>query len=383
MKNTITRLRPFAYAEDMARAIPLQKRLEQEMDKNMLSHYQTLEWARFLSWLLGADHVELWAEQDAQGQLISATWLYLYPIKFGKYWLYTPRGPLGDGERLLAKITAAHAKNAVWLRWDPLFEGNEAKDFMAGAKAAHASFQPKSTLVLDLTVGSDAVLAQMKSKGRYNIRLAGKKGVEVWAWTVNEDGQLELLDMKRPVSDTIPSSEDTTTPPTPTLDDLVETYTKLSRETNARDAFSGHGATYFKEFLLKMPKSAYLLLARVEDEWVAGGIFLQQGKTATYYYGASSSRHREKMAPYLVQWTAITYAIENACTTYDFLGVATPGSKDPSDTALAGVTDFKLKFGGQIQTRGQAWEKSLSPLWFSLIRLAKSIRRIISRIKRG
>ena len=77
---------------------------------------------------------------------------------------------------------------------------------------------------------------------------------------------------------------------------------------------------------------------------IAAGIFVFHGDTAIYYYGASSSdrEFRKHMAPYLLQWFAIGEAKKRGCTTYDFLGIASPGSVDDR---LAGVSAFKEKFG--------------------------------------
>src|SRR5258706_8351630 len=41
------------------------------------------------------------------------------------------------------------------------------------------AIQPLRTILLDLTLDEDTLLAQMKEKWRYNIRLAGRKGVRV------------------------------------------------------------------------------------------------------------------------------------------------------------------------------------------------------------
>ena len=46
------------------------------------------------------------------------------------------------------------------------------------------------------------------------------------------------------------------------------------------------------------------------------------------------------MAPYLLQWTAITHAKEIWSKFYDFLWIASP---DDNNSSLAWVTDFKLK----------------------------------------
>ena len=49
------------------------------------------------------------------------------------------------------------------------------------------SIQPGRTIVLDLTPDEDTLLANMKEKWRYNIRLAGRKGVQVRVAETVED----------------------------------------------------------------------------------------------------------------------------------------------------------------------------------------------------
>jgi lipid II:glycine glycyltransferase (peptidoglycan interpeptide bridge formation enzyme) len=73
---------------------------------------------------------------------------------------------------------------------------------------------------------------------------------------------------------------------------------------------------------------------------IAAGIFVVDADVATYYYGASGNTHRNLMAPYLLQWTAICHAKKRGLKTYDFLWVASP---DDTHSPLAGVTDFKMK----------------------------------------
>lgn len=330
---------------------------------------QSTVWARFMAWLLGKENVEFWETFDEEGQRLATAWVYLYRMRFQAYWVYVARGPVHTKESaavfLLEQIALAHTC-AVWVRWDPLVEGDKARTWLPSAQSAHASFHPKSTLLLDLTLDDEALLAQMKSKGRYNIRLARKKGVEVFGWTMRE-GTWQ------------PLQEET---PDLSLQDAVQIYTDISQETTARDGFSGHGARYFSAFLTEMPEHAQLFLARAEGEWIAGGLFTTVHGIGTYYYGASSNRQRSKMAPYLVQWTAIQYAKQQGCHAYDFLGVATPDSTDPSDLALLGVTDFKLKFGGMIRTGGYSWEKVQSPLWFFAIRTMKRLRGILSTVRK-
>ena len=81
------------------------------------------------------------------------------------------------------------------------------------------------------------------------------------------------------------------------------------------------------------------------DKMMVGGVLVSHfGDRATYYFGASSGKSRRKMAPYALQWFAMQEAKKDGCSSYDFLGVAPVGDKKH---ALAGVTQFKTRFGGE------------------------------------
>lgn len=323
--------------------------------------HQSLAWARLMAWLLGSDHVEFYEDGQAQ------SFCFVYPLPLGSSWLYTPRGPLCTAEGPGALLEQMHANHpeAVWSRWDPLLPGDTARSWYAGACPAHAQFHPDSTLELTLIPSLEDILAQMKPKGRYNIRLAEKRGVEIWGWTVRAGVWTPLWAGAPDLSQ----------------EDVVAVYHGLARETTMRDGFSGHDASYYAHFLQELDAAAFVLLARYEGAWIAGGLFTLLGDTCTYYYGASGSRSREVMAPYLVQWKAMTWAKDQGATVYDFLGIATPGSTKASDLLLRGVTDFKTKFGGRIVTGGFAWEKVHRPLLFWAIRSAKKLRKLLSRLR--
>ena len=57
---------------------------------------------------------------------------------------------------------------------------------------------------------------------------------------------------------------------------------------------------------------------------------------------------------------------------YDFLGVAPEGE---SSHALAGVTQFKTRFGGQRLAYEKAQVFALRPVWWLLYKWAKFLRR--------
>lgn len=171
----------------------------------------------------------------------------------------------------------------------------------------YKKFIPPYTALIDLELGEEGILANMKPKGRYNIKLARKK------WVVVEQVEKNLGN--------------------------IETFHKLMSETTSRDNFAGNTLEFYTTFLESLDDSQ-LFFAYHEEEVIAAWIFVAFENTMIYYYGASSSQKRNLMAPYLLQWTAIEHGVKRGLKYYDFLWVAGP---DEENSPLAGVTDFKLK----------------------------------------
>jgi peptidoglycan pentaglycine glycine transferase (the first glycine) len=195
---------------------------------------------------------------------------------------------------------------------------------------------PTWTLRIDLSKDDETILSEMKHKGRYNTRLAGRKGV-----TISEGGE----------------------------EDIPRFY-RLLRETTSRDGFSGNSESYYLTMLKTLPQ-AKLFLATHEGDLLAAGIFCYTGGQALYYYGASSNIKRNLMAPYLLQWHAIRYGRDSGCRYYDFLGIAEPGRvRDP----LNGVTDFKMKFGGEVTRLNVSFQVLYRPWLYTFYLVLKAIK---------
>lgn len=270
-----------------------------------------------------------------------------HPLPFGLCWLEIPRGPLfdtpRDAERLLPQIVElAKREKAVFVRLSPMQEiktksgeTERRRSPLFALRSVKHDHHPQTTLVLDLSLTEDQLLAQMKPKGRYNIKVAEKNGV-----TIRQNQG-------------------------------VDAFYELLKKTTERDGFSHHPKTYYEKMLQALGPNAELLMAGKDGRAVAGGVFVYLDQAATYYYGASDHEYRSLMAPYLVQWTAVLEAKRRGCKTYDFLGIAPEGAKGHP---WAGVTDFKRKFGGKVVSYPVAKELVVRPFWYWLYRLYKKIR---------
>ena len=198
--------------------------------------------------------------------------------------------------------------------------------------------QFRNTVLVDLEEDEDQLLSRMKSKTRYNIRLSGRKGIQIRMG--NES-------------------------------DLLPLY-RMYAETSQRAGFAIRGESYYltlwKLFLGNgmgdgSDPIAQPLIAEFEGELVAGAVIFKFGKRAWYLHGMSLPEHSEKMAPHLIQWEAMRWAKNQGCETYDMWGA--PDRFDKSDS-LWGVYRFKRGFGGQVSLTIGAWDYPARSLLYTL-----------------
>lgn len=183
----------------------------------------------------------------------------------------------------------------------------------------------QATRILDLHHSEEQILAQMHQKGRYNIGVARKHGIEVVEGSVND----------------------------------IDTFYALLRSTGGRDGFKISQKSHYTRFLSDL-RGSFMLLAKHQGTPIAGLIGVQWGAMGIYYYGASSYEHRHLMAPYLVQWEAIRRCKAKGCTHYDLLGISPEPA--PANDPWLGISDFKRKFGGMVVTYPQEQTLVLRPI---------------------
>ncbi|MFN2272699.1 MAG: lipid II:glycine glycyltransferase FemX [Anaerolineae bacterium] len=273
---------------------------------------------------------------------------------------YVPKGPIVDWEdeaqveQLMVVLDrAAHAQGTIALTIEPDLPDGDAHgkrvQALGFSPSPLGSVQPRRTIVVDITPDEDAVLAAMKQKTRYNVRLAARKGV-----TVREAAQADL-----PI------------------------FHALMAATGERDAFGVHTPAYYETaYHLFVPRGwARLLLAEAEGEAVAAVMVFALPPRAWYFYGASSDTHREKMPTYLLQWEAMRWAKSLGCTTYDLYGVPDDDEEEleaqfsQRSDGLWGVYRFKRGFGGKLVRSAGAWDRVYAPVRYRLYQMALSMRR--------
>jgi peptidoglycan pentaglycine glycine transferase (the first glycine) len=194
--------------------------------------------------------------------------------------------------------------------------------------------QPIRTIMLDLTPDEQGLLTNMKEKWRYNIRLAGRKGVQVRPARGRED---------------------------------VQAWYRLLQTTGQRDSFGIHTFDYYwQAWQIFTPlQQAQLFLAEYEGQ-LLGGIFVgSMARHAIYLYGASGNENRNLMPNYLLQWEAIRWAKSQGATSYDMWGIP---ETDDADEAMVGVYRFKSGWGGRVARFAGNYEHVFHPLAMRLAR---------------
>ena len=216
-------------------------------------------------------------------------------------------------------------------------------------KKAKVDIQPPDTIILDITKSEEEILAQFKSKWRYNIRLSEKKGCCV-----------QCLDMRDENS----------------IVKGIDLFYSLYETTAKRDGIAIHSKKYyFSLFMLARNKDKnYLRLyvATYNNINLAAIICIFYEREATYLYGASCNQHRNLMPTYLLQYEAIKDAKKAGLKTYDFYGI--PPNDNPKHP-MAGLYRFKSGFGGKIVHRIgsiDAYKNSFLYVFYSMAERVRS-----------
>ena len=293
-------------------------------------------------------------ENVAAATLLRRTAPHL-PLRVG-HLAYIPKGPVIDWSdsslcaTFFSQLAAYLRKQgAIALRTEP---GEEVliAEVLKGLHTLHmhpvSPVQPLRTIILDLASSEEMLLAQMKEKWRYNIRLAARKGVTVRVAETPAD---------------------------------VHAWYRLLQITGERDQFGIHSSQYYLDawHIFAPQNQVRLLLAEYAGQLLAGifvGLYAHQ---AIYLYGASSNEQRQLMPNYLLQWEAIRWAKQQGAHSYDFWGIP---ATDAEDEAMAGVYRFKRGWGGRIVQFPGCYEAVYHPL---AMKIATTFRPSIGRYLRA
>ena len=334
---------------------------------------QSWQWGQVKSKFGWTPSYQTW--QNEKGVVVAAAQILQRSIRLPAMtanlrMLYIPKGPLlrdwhdaQQRQRVLTDLKAlARNRRALFIKIDPdvplgtgmpgeqealeseIGQALVAELGSAGWQFSNEQVQYRNTVVIDLTLEENQLLANMKQKSRYNVRLAGRKGVSVRVGTPDD------------------------------FDMLFRMY----METAERDNFTLRTREYYLAVWRTFFDAGFLrpLIAEVEAEPVAGLFLFMYGQKAWYIYGMSRAIHRAKMPTALLQWEAIRAAKAAGCTRYDLWGA--PDTFNEQDS-LWGVFRFKQGLGGQVVRHIGAWDLSAQPWIYSLY--TRAIPRLLSLMR--
>jgi lipid II:glycine glycyltransferase (peptidoglycan interpeptide bridge formation enzyme) len=287
---------------------------------------QTLAWARVRD-SVGYEHFAITVKDGdtVVGGAVVGKWIFAP----GRCFYYVQDGPIlpsepqaaeqvhdalmagVEGHRLAERELVSHLR--IEPRWTAL------PDFVKGFTGAppfDGYTEPRTTLRVDLRADDEQILAQMKPKGRYNVRVAARHGVGV----VRDDSEQGLLDFMR-----------------------------IQRRTARRQGLGVKPPRYFRALFdeFSSQRAVGLYFAQYRGRRLATALVVFCGPMATYFYGGSLELHRRVMAPYALHFEIMRAARRRGCEWYDLWGVA---AADAGPHKWDGISTFKRKFGGEEVT---------------------------------
>jgi len=328
-----------------------------QYDKLVPHPIQSWEWGEF-RWKTGIKVIRRGIYQGRN--LVSGFQLTIHPLPFSGLTIgYLPKGPLPNKSIIDELVKIGKAENCIFIKIEPNSKKFPISNFQFPisntklVKSPHPLFTPY-TFEIDLTKSEEELMAKMKEKTRYNIRLAQRHGVKVVEDNSNQ---------------------------------AFETYLKLYWETCRRQKFYAHDEKYHQLMwqALKPSGIAHLLIAYYSPPKtnnslpLAAWILFLFNDVLYYPYGASSSEYRNLMASNLMMWEAIRFGKTHGAKTFDLWGSLgpTPNPKDP----WYGFHRFKEGYSGKLVELIGSYDLILKPLIYPLYNLAQDLRWLVLKLK--
>lgn len=259
--------------------------------------------------------------------------------------LYCPFGPvvkdfngLCDATDNLCKV--AKQRKLDFIRIEPTCPTITAEDLKGlGYRHSHREVQPPATVVNDVSVDEDKLMAELSQTARRYARKCDKAGI---TYSVS----YEPTDIKY----------------------FIEMIHEVAKRTGMRP----HDDFYFQQLaaFLFPKKAAGLMFAALEGVKIASIIFYTDGTTMSYAHAANRTEYRKYSPATGLGLFALKYAHRQGCHWFDWYGIAPEHDADnPRYQHWKGFTQFKLSFSGQRVERLGTWEKPLHPVRYQLYRL--------------
>ena len=328
--------------------------------ENRGSFLQSYEWGNFQQ-MSGHDVTRVIVKES--GRIILVAQIFKHALPLGKSYLYIPYGPVfnlsqpGRDEEVFdffiaeLKKLASKKSGIIFLKVETDKEWGDIDPIALGFKKSAKDIQARETMIMDLTSPEDDILARMKQKTRYNIKVAQKHGVKIVSL---DSGAMD-----------------------------PKIFVSLLEETAMRNGFRTHGGKYYLDMMdlfLGKPVSpqANSLSQKLYFAYYKGGVAAAAlvgffGGRATFLHGASSGQYRNIMAPYLLHWEIMRDAKRLGFAEYDFWGIVTPRTDKNQVKKWLGFSRFKEGFGGRVAEYSGAYDLVFNKLWYNGYRIVRKL----------
>ena len=279
------------------------------------------------------------------GEPVAGAQLLLRRIPLvGWHLAYVPRGPIGNLDDpaihdgfLRAMRTLGREERIATVRADPEAEPSTpyGRLLLDSPWREAPKVQPPITRVIDLTIGEDALRADLRRKHRQYVNKAERAGVTI-----------ERFDGSAPPEIIGPALAD---------------FNRIYRSTAERAGFVAREPFYYERVwsLFAPVRRVRLAFAILNGERVATIYHFTCGDRAVEAYGGRTDAGADARANYLLKWDAIAGFAREGFGVYDMWGLAT-----------GGIRQFKEGFGGRELTYVGARDLALRPPIDAALRVA-------------
>ncbi len=308
------------------------------------------------SWAWGEARKKMGLEVLRIGQFKNTAFINVFQLSFHKIPNtpfkigYLPRSPFPSKEVLTFLYDYAKKNNIIFIKIEPYTLENSfnVKRSTLNIKESPHPLFPMWTQIIDLTKSEDELLKNMKSKTRYNIKLAQKKGVVIKEES-NEKG--------------------------------FTVFAKLYFDTCRRQKYYGHDINYHRIIWETLKANiAHILIAYFGNEPVAAYELFYFNNICYYPYGGSSLARRNTMAANLLMWEAIKLGKKLGAEKFDMWGSLPPNYN--LNNPWSGFTRFKEGYGGKFIQFIRSSDLVINPLLYQGYNLAFKLRELFLKAKK-
>lgn len=209
-----------------------------------------------------------------------------------------------------------------------------------GLKKSPMHLAAEHTVIIDLTQDEEKLLANMRRQTRYDVRRAEKQGIAV----TKDNGE-----------------------------EIFREFHKVQADTAKRQGFIPPNLKTLLAEKQAFPENIVIYVAKTaENEPIAYGLIIKDGKEADYYEAASTPLNHKLPGAHALLWQAMRDLKAEGYERFNLWGIAPAGQPNHR---YAGVTTFKTGFGGEMVTYIPAHDMIISKTKYLKDFVVETIRR--------